>query len=473
MDGMITHRGLAFLMANSIVVSNWQQWHRDHRSEALPAFRVTTQTMLITEDNIKPLLESLEVYRDSRGSAKRDNKTQRTWLDRFIAELRRLVNFEVVSQNHTEPRVARIPHEEYHEKYVEEIIRLTNQRAKQCAKRPDLERYEVKELQRYLKPVMGLMEEVPENVLRDFRREAEARMLEALSPVSPPAWLGVGSDSTVSVSSFATTHQKQDHQDQVKTGPVRLSANLLDNEIKNGGVKDYARILNEVTSAMVGHSEEAKFKIREMRGVVANRIAQLEPKRIIDIPPVPPLSEEESEECKKRARTLAMWQVGTYWMDNAVVGGPPPRYGVRTQREAMNQHWKLLGDGRKPSSFRNSVFRAWETVIPWAVAKHSWTIENPKHGFPAGTTIPEELEEEITNFLLLSEEEQWAIVNAYRDFGPVPSTAEWEAQNSAKEESEPTTPTPEEEPAQEVKESDELVILKLLHTDLLAVEETL
>ena len=180
MDGMITHRGLALLTANSTVVSNWIDWHAEHQNEALPPFRITLQAMLITEENISPILESLEAYCNSRGSVKRDkNHAHRAWLDRFIAELRRLIEHKVALRHHYKPRTARIPHEEYQERYVEEIIRLTEQRAK----KPEMESYTSEELQRYLKVPMKFTEEIPKKILSEFRCEAEARLVEINAPV--------------------------------------------------------------------------------------------------------------------------------------------------------------------------------------------------------------------------------------------------------------------------------------------------
>lgn len=458
MQGLIHHKGLALLQANSFVVSQWQDWHRDNREELLPGFLVTPQTMLITEDNIHVLLASLEAYRESRGSAKRDNKTQRAWLDRFIAELHRLINFKIQSQPHIEARVARIPHAEYREKYIAEIIRLTKQRAK----RTDLPPYQVKELQRYLKPRLGLNEEVPENILREFRREAEARMAEEVPEETPPQ---------KEVAQAPEGAQNNEKEVEEKFNPSTFSVAKV---WRKDGVTECAQILSKISLTVIGRSKAATHKLQELRTTLLNRIALLEGDD------VDTKGSSDDAETKRvyRARDLSIWQIAAYWFNYAVPGGPPPRYGTRTQKEAMSQHWKVLHGNRSPHTFAQTVYRAWETIITWAREKHGWTVDNPKHGFPEGAVVPSAFEAEITDFMLLSEEEQWGIVNNLRDFDPVPSEVEWRQQNNcaASEETdskETDTSTDTSTDSTNVDKESVMELLRSMIDELAAIEEIL
>lgn len=236
--------GLGLYVADKYVVSLWRRWHEANLPDPFPDMMVGDLLMLIKEDNVLPVLESLTGYRKTIGRSK--NEKRRDWVDYFKNELHRLVAHKIESRDHASQKAARIPHAEFRDHYVAHLVRLRALRIKKQL-RPLL----VKQLQTQLMRAMQLQEHCPSKLLQQFRKEADARL----------ELMGVVEVSAKAAQSNPGEFQFQgiEHKTQVtdSSSPSCFREILLRADVLEKLVEDFAECHPEV-------AERHRRQLREM-----------------------------------------------------------------------------------------------------------------------------------------------------------------------------------------------------------------
>lgn len=157
--------GIGFYKADQGAVDAWRKWHEENLSIPFPDSTVIGDRLLIQQDTLVPVLESVEAFRKYFGPRRVFAKSAKgKWLFSFLNELYRLRDNKIKSSEHTEAQIAQIDHASLHQEYISKLITVMQRHPQK----------KVEELAGKVKRAMRLKEECPKGLFKKYRKEAKA-----------------------------------------------------------------------------------------------------------------------------------------------------------------------------------------------------------------------------------------------------------------------------------------------------------